>query len=242
VGQKGLTRYSIHQEWSRQMIVNELYRGARATARKMGVRRAIEVAKGHEPWHSEWVSLGLRRDLQVPFAVPAAKIPVTVRPLLDADWAELFDLESANIPEEERLLRTSRKELAQEGIGSPFVAITDTGEPAYVQWLFTSHENEQMREFFNNVFPHFGPDEMLLEGAFTPEKHRGKGIMPSAMAQIAETAATRGARWVVTFVTEDNIPSLKGCNRAGFTPYIRRSVRWNGLRKTVTFSGLRVEG
>jgi RimJ/RimL family protein N-acetyltransferase len=99
-----------------------------------------------------------------------------------------------------------------------------------------------MREFFNNVFPHLEPDEMLLEGAYTPEKFRGKGIMPCAMAQISERAADRGARWVVTFVTEDNIPSLKGCDRAGFTPYIRRSVRWNGLRKKVDFGELRVEG
>jgi RimJ/RimL family protein N-acetyltransferase len=224
------------------MNVNGWYKGARATARRIGVRRATEIMKGHEPWRSDWVSLGLRRDLDVPFPAPAAKIPLTIRPLCDEDWAALFDSSEPGISDEERQLMTSRKELALERVGSPFVAVTADGEPCYIQWLFSPHENERMRDFFNGVFPRLQPDEMLLEGAFTPEKHRGKGIMPCAMAQIAEQAAARGARWVVTFVTEDNVPSLKGCDRAGFSPYIRRSVRWSGLRKTVRFGELRVEG
>jgi hypothetical protein len=232
---------SMYSEWSRQMNVNGWYKGVRATARRMGMRRATEIAKGHEHWRSEWISLGLRRDLQVPFTAPEAKIPLIVRPLQDEDWPFLFDLTEPGISDEERQLRTSRKELALERVGSPFVAATADGEPCYIQWLFSPDENERMREFFNNIFPRLTPDEMLLEGAFTPEKHRGKGIMPCSMAQIAEHAAARGARWVVTFVTEDNVPSLKGCDRAGFSPYIRRSVRWNGLRRTVTFGELGVE-
>ena len=40
------------------------------------------------------------------------------------------------------------------------------------------------------------------------------------MAQIAERGTDLGARWVITFVTVDNIPSLKGCQRAGFVPYL----------------------
>jgi hypothetical protein len=39
------------------------------------------------------------------------------------------------------------------------------------------------------------PDEALLEGAFTPESHRGQGIMPQAMASIAEKAKDLGARY-----------------------------------------------
>ena len=44
--------------------------------------------------------------------------------------------------------------------------------------------------------------------------------MASAMAQIAARAADGGVRWVVTFVDEANTPSLKGCERAGFAPYL----------------------
>jgi GNAT superfamily N-acetyltransferase len=222
------------------MIVTDWEAKARAMARRMGVRRAVDIARHKEPYRSEWISLGLARDLSVPFPAPAAQIPITVRPMQDEDWATLFDLDAPGISADERELRLHRLELAHERVGSPFVAVTDDGEPCYVQWLFTAAENERMRAFFNDVFPNLGPDEMLLEGAFTPEKHRGKGIMPCAMAQIADEAAVRGARRVVAFVTEDNVPSLKGCAKAGFTPYIRRTVRWAGLRRTIAFG--RVEG
>jgi RimJ/RimL family protein N-acetyltransferase len=219
------------------MIVTDWQAKARAMARRMGVRRAVDIARHKEPYRSEWISLGLARDLSVPFPAPAAKVPITVRPLRDEDWATLFDLDDPGISADERELRLHRLELARERTGSPFVAVTTEGEPCYLQWLFTPAENEQMRGFFNEVFPHLAPGEMLLEGAYTPEKHRGKGIMPCAMAQIADEAAARGARRVVTFVTEDNVPSLKGCAKAGFAPYIRRTVRWAGLRRTISFEG-----
>jgi RimJ/RimL family protein N-acetyltransferase len=38
------------------------------------------------------------------------------------------------------------------------------------------------------------------------------------MALIAEKADTLGARYVITFVAPDNVPSLKGCQRCGFSP------------------------
>jgi hypothetical protein len=222
------------------MIVTDWQAKARAMARRMGARRAVDIARHKEPYRSEWISLGLARDLTVPFPAPPAKIPLTVRPLRDEDWATLFDLDAAGISADERELRLHRLELAREGVGSPFVAVTDEGEPCYLQWLFTAAENERMRTFFNDVFPHLALGEMLLEGAFTPEAHRGKGIMPCAMAQIADEAGVRGAGRVVTFVTEDNVPSLKGCAKAGFTPYVRRTVRWAGLRRTISYSGVGV--
>ena len=219
------------------MIVTDWESKARAMARRMGMRRAIDIARHKEPYRSEWISLGLARDLAVAFPAPAAKVPISIRPLRDADWAVLFDLDAPGIATEERQLRANRLELARERTGSPFVAVTAEGEPCYVQWLFTPAENERMRSFFNDVFPRLEPGEMLLEGAFTPEAHRGKGIMPAAMAQIADRAAAMGASRVLTFVTEDNIPSLKGCAKAGFTPYVRRTVRWAGLRRTISFEG-----
>lgn len=42
--------------------------------------------------------------------------------------------------------------------------------------------------------------------------------MSAAMALIAERAADLGARHVLTFVDDQNIVFLKGCQRAGFHP------------------------
>lgn len=218
--------------------MTQLQQHAKDLARRLGARRAIDVMTGRKPFRSELIALGLRRDLDIPFPAPAAKIDLTVRPMTERDMTLLFALDTPGISAEERELRKSRRELAAERVGTPYVAVTAEGEPCYVQWLLRPAENEQLREYFNNIFPHLRPDEALLEGAFTPEAHRGKGIMPCAMAQIAEQGRSVGARWILTFVTETNIPSLKGCYRAGFSPYIRRTERWVGLHRTLRFSPL----
>ena len=96
------------------------------------------------------------------------------------------------------------------------MAIDQNGDPCYAQWPISAVDNERIQKYFRGTFPVLAPDEALLEGAFTPESHRGKGIMPRAMALIAEGARNLGARYVITFVAEENIPSLKGCKRAGF--------------------------
>jgi hypothetical protein len=211
---------------------------ARALARRVRARRAIDVASKRQPYRSEWVSLGLRRDLWTPFPAPAAKIPLTVRPLERRDYPALFDFTDPGLPEDERALRKSRGELAAEGVGQPFVAVTESGEPCYVQWLLSPADNDRLRAYFKGIFPRLAPDEALLEGAYTPAQYRGLGIMPAAMARIAEHGVAIGARWVVTFVSDDNIPSLKGCDRAGFSPFVRRVERWKGLRRTLTFTFL----
>ena len=218
-----------------------LQQTARAVARRVGVRRVIDVATKRQPYRSEWVALGLRRDLTVPFPAPAAKIPLTVRPLELRDYAALFDPDNSAQLGDEWALRKNRGQLAAQGVGQPFVAVTESDDPCYVQWLLSPADNELLRTHFKGIFPRLAPDEALLEGAYTPAHYRGKGIMPAAMARIAELGAALGARWVVTFVSADNIPSLKGCDRAGFTPYVRRVERWNGLRRTVTFTPLNEE-
>ena len=56
----------------------------------------------------------------------------------------------------------------------------------------------------------------------------GDGTEPwsAAMALIAERADDIGARHVLTFVEQNNIASLKGCQRSGFFPdLLHRQVR-----------------
>jgi RimJ/RimL family protein N-acetyltransferase len=207
-------------------------------ARELGLRRGLDIIQRKEPYRSELIALGLRRDLHVSFTAPDAKIPITVRRLETRDFPVLFDTSAPDIDDEERALRRARQELASEGIGTGFVAVTETDDPCYVQWLFGPDENAEIRRYFERVFPPLRKGEALLEGAFTPVQHRGKGIMPAAMARIAEQAAALDARFVITFVTEDNIPSLKGCDRAGFSPYVRRRDAWIGIRRSITFTAL----
>ncbi len=64
--------------------------------------------------------------------------------------------------------------------------------------------------------------------------------MPAAMAVIAERAVELDARYVITFVHRDNVASLKGCERAGFAPYLirRRTGYCFNLIQSVQFEAL----
>jgi hypothetical protein len=180
----------------------------------------------------------LRRDLTQPFDTPTAKIPIAVRPIQKGEAENLFDATVPGLSAAEVIDRTGRMDFFQTGIPECYVAIDQNGDPCYSQWLMSSVDNDRIQEYFRGTFPVLAPDEALLEGAFTPESHRGRGIMPRAMALIAERGKNLGARYVITFVAEENIPSLKGCKRAGFVPYMIRKTNWRLLRPRVTFSPL----
>ena len=214
-------------------------RGIKRLAVRLGARRvAIAVAKGRGRHHSDWISFGLRRDLRAPFAAPQAAIPLSIRPLREDDVARLFDLDDPNLSADERALRENRRAMARQRIKTGYVATNGDDEPCFVQWLLDARENERLRGYFKGIFPRLADDEALLEGAFTSEPQRGKRIMPHGMATVAERGGELGARWVVTFVADDNIASLKGCKRAGFSPYLRREERWRWFRRTLTFTPL----
>ena len=125
-----------------------------------------------------------------------------------------------------------------EEIPTCYVAVTQAGAPCYMQWLISSEYNDSILSRFNHVFPLLAPDEALLENAFTPEAYRGLGIMSFAMAHIAKKAESLNARWVITFVEKDNVPSLKGCKKAGFVPYLLRDDRWFLFHRRLTWTPL----
>jgi len=181
---------------------------------------------------------GLRRDLAIPFPAPDAKIPISVRPLAEADLPILLAV-NADTSEADRFEITWRQAFAAKRLAGGYVAVDERdGRPCYVQWLFGAADNDFIRSLHG--FPELAPDEALLENAYTPASHRGLGIMPAAMARIAEKAATIGARYVITFVEQNNIPSLKGCQRCGFAPDLEHKLaRFGfGLFRTDSFTKL----
>jgi GNAT superfamily N-acetyltransferase len=157
----------------------------------------------------------LRRDLSLPFIPPRPpKIPIRIR-----------RLEKADIP---RIIqeRPIRRPALQAGLATCYLAVTDHDDICYMQWLIDSSQDELIEREFAGLCPRLGPDEMLLEWAYTFKTYRGLGIMAPAMAAISEEGARKGARWLMTFVEESNIPSLRGCRSAGYRPYKIREDRW----------------
>jgi RimJ/RimL family protein N-acetyltransferase len=56
----------------------------------------------------------------------------------------------------------------------------------------------------------------MLEFAYTFTPFRGLGIMGDAMRRLLQVAADDGHRSAITYVRDDNIPSLRGCQKVGF--------------------------
>ena len=192
---------------------------------------ATAVTKVRERMYSNTVRYCLRRDLSKPFGAPQAQVAITVRPMEEGDAAALFRTEGPHVPADEIVDRTGRIDIFRQRIPTGYVAIDPNGVPCYAQWLMSHADNDRIQGFFKGLFPVLHPDEALLEGAFTPESHRGFRIMPRAMALLAEKATDFGARYVITFVAEGNTPSLKGCKRAGFVPHYLLREEWRLFRR-----------
>lgn len=183
--------------------------------------------------YSHSVSIGLQRDLNNEFRAPSAKINIEIRPLRKQDVAEL--LEPTTDPSVNPRIIAIQKSMVNANIPTCYVAVTADNKPCYMQWLIGYDDNQKIENYFRGVFPPLKESEALLEGAYSNPAFRGLRIMPMAMALIAEKAAEINARWVNTFVDITNIPSLKGCQRSGFKPYLLRKDRWFLFHRTITF-------
>src|ERR1700737_2944691 len=117
--------------------------------------------------YSDSPSLGLRRDLSLPFEKAAAKIPITVRPLAPTDDLSALDPEP-DLPADEALSRLVQRRLLQSGLRVCYVAIAPDGKPCYMQWAIPATENHRVRGVFGNLYPVLASNEALLEGAYTP--------------------------------------------------------------------------
>lgn len=199
------------------------------------VRSTVKVLRNRI--RSEEHAVVLRRDLTVPHVPPRAAIDITVRPLTDADVPKILHVDET-ASADDLLMRSRRRWLLESGLGTCYAAVTTDDQPCYVQWLMGEQDNDRIQSYWHGAFPVLEPGTALLEGAFTPPAYRGKGIMGLGMSLIAERAADLGARYVVTVVGTDNIPSLKGCEKANFFPYLHREVSWSMLRRRVRFAPL----
>jgi RimJ/RimL family protein N-acetyltransferase len=194
--------------------------------------------------YREWHAYGLRRDLKVHFETPRAQIPLMVRPLRDQDISRLFAGTQVRVSRQARLEEANRVALLAERCAKPFVAVDLADDrPCFVQWMFTARSNDFIRRYFRGRFPRLADNEALLEFAFTPPEYRGRGIMPAAMSMVAEQGEQHGVRYVTTFVLRENSAALKGCAKAGFSPFTIRHDRafLLGLVRRRSFSPIGTE-
>jgi len=186
--------------------------------------------------HSTSFVLGLYRDLNVLFEDPEAKIDIHIRHLKQEDIHLLMD--NGQLKEDDIRLYNYQMSLIKANLPTCYVAVNNYGEPCFMQSLIGSTHNDQIQTHFNGLFPVLKNNEALLEAAYMRPKFRGLRIMPAAVSRIARDAIRSDANRVITFIDKTNIPSLIGCKRAGFSPYIVRKDRWFLFRLKSTFEPL----
>ena len=106
-----------------------------------------------------------------------------------------------------------------------YVADGADGRPIYAQWLIRQPDAWRLQD----KPPHddLADDEVLLEGAYTFVAFRGVGAMADGMGQLLRIACDEGKAAAITYVRDNNIPSLRGCARVGF---VLDHVRVNSTR------------
>ncbi|MEX0648871.1 MAG: hypothetical protein WEA56_11005 [Balneolaceae bacterium] len=207
------------------------------------LRNGIQLLKdGHLPvffqelskrFYSSHTSVGLRRSLDETFQNPDAKINIRIRKLKEGDFD--FLMENGNLEEVDPRQVANHRSLVEAGIPYCFVAVDEDDNPCFMQWLICAESNDLIEKYFGDTFPALEQNEALLEGAYMHRKYRGLRIMPAAMARIADMAKEMNVKWVQTFVDIKNIPSLKGCKRSGFSPYLVKKDRWLFFRRSISF-------
>ncbi len=151
---------------------------------------------------------------------PVDAVPCTVDYQLDiakeADMEEVGGLAKSEGGESAWEL-IGRKWYFESGFRDCYIARTrDTGELCFLQFMVSLPQYQLIAADFRHRLPPISEDEVWLENSYTFRKFRGKKVMSSVLVDLGEVAKQQGIRRMVTYIREDNIPSIKGCERAGF--------------------------
>ena len=188
--------------------------------------------------YSDHVSLGLRRDTSLPFSVRRSPLPLTVRPIEPDDVPLFVDVTGPEVGRGSIMDRIQIAYLMESGVRTCYVAVTPQGHVCYTQFLIDPSQNETIRRLYGDVVPRLAADEALLEAAFSLERYRGRGVMLHVIPELAKRARELNLRWLIAFVPVTNLPMLKGCQWAGFFPYVERRQSYRFFRRQVTFTPL----
>jgi RimJ/RimL family protein N-acetyltransferase len=166
--------------------------------------------------YSRGTFLGLEKYLELDGIRIPCGVEYTLSLASDDDMNEILERAKHESRQSAHEL-VQRKWFYDAGFRNCYVArAVDTGEPCYIQWMISLADGEVLARRFAKRFPKLEEHEVLLENAYTFEKYRGKRLMPSVELRLAEVAREKGFKRMITYVLDDNVASLKGCERAGF--------------------------
>jgi hypothetical protein len=220
----------------------------------MRVREGLELVRSSQgrSWlwltvrkrlYSRGVSIGVRRDLSVYVAgdpahdlaaVPPAKIPLVVRLLQPDDDLSFID-DVPGLDPRSAQMRMDQRWLMSGDLPTPWVAVGPDGAVCFMTFLLTARDNAVIRARWGELLPELQPDEAVFEGPYAGEGARGLGMMKDACRQVLVEARDSGVRYVLGFIGEANVPSLKVAEFGGFDPYLKREESWFLFRRRIRF-------
>ncbi len=169
--------------------------------------------------YSRATFIGLEKNLNTKCAPVPCRVEYALQLASEKDMDEVVQKAKTESKESAHEL-VQRRWFYESGFLNCYVARTiDTGELCYMVWLISLVDRALVKSGFRDMLPRLKEDEILMENSYTFEKHRGNRIMPSAMAEWSEMARSNGFKRVITYVRQDNIASLRGCERAGFRKF-----------------------
>ena len=171
------------------------------------------------------------RDLAV---VPSAKIPLVVRQLRPEDDLS-FIADVPGLPPRVAQMRMDQRWLMSGDLPPPWVAVDPDGAVCFMTFLLTARDNEVIRARWGELLPQLQPDEALIEGPFAEESARGLGIMKEVAGRLLQIARDSGVRYVMGFIGEQNVATLKVVELGGLTPFVKRDESWFLFRQRIRF-------
>jgi ribosomal protein S18 acetylase RimI-like enzyme len=99
----------------------------------------------------------------------------------------------------------------------PYLGFVE-GRIGHISWLFTSDDRPRLIAL--------GPDEIELDGAFTLPAARGRGLLTAVECAMLLDAKREGYARAYTHVAVDNVASLRGVAKTGFSSAGVVTLRW----------------
>lgn len=89
----------------------------------------------------------------------------------------------------------------------------------HMQCVIRPEDNDLVERSFKNWFPQQKEDEVLIDGVYTFETFRGMGLFTAVLNEVCEIIREEGYRRIKTYIEKNNVTSIKGFERVGFTKF-----------------------
>jgi RimJ/RimL family protein N-acetyltransferase len=170
--------------------------------------------------YSKSTEIGFTLDL-TNYKIPhiEASIKYSLQTASKEDMGEL--LQGAKTESKESAYHlTMQLWMYEDGYHNYYIArTTDTNEICFIQSIIYPDDIRMARGRFKNVFPKLKIGEAIIESSYTFERFRGNRLHPAITTDLLRSCKERGLKRMIAHVSKDNIASIKGTERAGYTQF-----------------------